>query len=108
MNTDTSEIDDQQKDIDVAEMCLSKTRDALKDGDHLEVIEQASHVIAWAVKAAQRDTPVATIEVDRVGNFATETRHVKSGESDVIEIDGKAVVRVSGEELLFDVDGGDE
>jgi len=93
-----SETEHREKDIDVAELQDREAREALERGDYLEAIEAAASMMRFAAEAADRDAPVAIVDVDRIGNHQASQEHVAlaPGEEKVIEVNGKAKIRVQG------------
>lgn len=92
-----SETDNErERDLDVAKMQLREAMDALDDGDLLEVLDAMGSVTTWIAKASQENEPVATVQIEPVGNADIRTADVFAGEAEEFEIHGKARVRVEG------------
>ncbi|MFB6134850.1 MAG: hypothetical protein ABEJ55_07670 [Halanaeroarchaeum sp.] len=91
------EVEQREKDADVAALQEREARAALERGDYLEAIEAAGSIMSFAARAADRDAPVAVLKIDRIGNHEVEEIALAPGEEKRIEIDGKAKLILSGE-----------
>lgn len=91
-----SEIEERDKDIDVARMQTREAREAVEDGEYLDAIEAASSVIGFAARAAKRDDPVATLVVDYAGSRDPERVEITPGDHKSVEVHGKATLRMEG------------
>ena len=95
-------LERRSKDLEVADACLSRARDALDEEDVLEAIEELGSAIAFASKSARREAPVATALVERAGNHADRWAVFYPGETKTIEIDGRAKITVQAQEFPGD------
>lgn len=94
-----SEDDARERDLDVARMRLGEAMDALEERDLLEVLDAVGSVTTWIAKASLREESVATVRVIRAGNAQPEYREVHPGETETLEIHGKATVEIEGEDV---------
>lgn len=92
-----AEVEQREKDIDVAELQDRKVREALERGDYLDAIEAAGSIVSFAARAADRDAPVAILKIDRIGNHDIEEISLAPGEEKDIEIHGKAHLRLQAQ-----------
>ena len=91
------EIEERERDVDVAQMQLRDAQHAIEEGDFVRAVESVGSVASFCARAATRDAPVASVTVDRVGNHDSEHIAVSPGEQSEIEIHGKATIHIAGE-----------
>jgi len=91
-----NETEQRDKDIDVARHQAAEAREAVEEGDYVGAIEAASSIINFAARAAERDDPVATLEVHRAGNHESDYINVAPGEIETVRVDGSAKICIEG------------
>lgn len=90
------EVEERDRDIDVARMQTKEAHEALDDGEYIDAIEAASSIIGFAARAANRDDPVATVTVKRAGNADDDEIVITPGERQSLEVHGKVEIEVEG------------